>query len=180
MAVKKKAVAPTANKSATEKKVANVKAAAAAVSATDTKKAVAKPNVSAPKEVAAPAAPKKTPAPAETKTTAKKAPAKKAPAKKAPAKKETVKKTPAKKAPAKKAPAKKAPAKSTAVDNSLFIQFMGRECSKEDLMNRMKDIWTNDMGKKASEMKKVTFYVKTEEAAVYYVVNDEIQGRFDI
>lgn len=175
MIVKKKAVAPTANKTSTEKKVAAVRLTDDAITATDTKKALAEPRVSKPtvKKASVVSASvleeKKAPAKKET---AKKAPAKKASAKTA-AKKTTVKRTAA------KTVAKKEAAK-TAIEEKFVIQFSGKDLSKEEMMNRMNQIWVEALGKKASALKKVAFYVKPEESMVYYVANDTITGQFEI
>ena len=87
-----------------------------------------------------------------------------------------------KKAPAKKAStAKKVSAKaSKEVETAFYLQFQGREVSKELIEDRLKEVWTKDMGKDLSEIKKVTYYVKPEEAVVYFVVNDEVEGNFAI
>ncbi|HBB58992.1 MAG TPA: DNA-binding protein, partial [Lachnospiraceae bacterium] len=40
--------------------------------------------------------------------------------------------------------------------------------------------WTYDFGRKTSEVKKVTYYFKPEENAVYFVTDDGTEGRFEI
>ncbi|MCR4746334.1 MAG: DUF6465 family protein [Lachnospiraceae bacterium] len=87
-----------------------------------------------------------------------------------------------KKAPAKKAAAKKAPVKAAAktVETALYLQFQGREVSKDQLEDRLKEVWTKDMGKDLADIKKMTFYVKPEESTAYFVVNDEVEGSFAI
>lgn len=174
-----KVESPITNKTSTEKKVAAAKVTAGAVTAADVKKAIAAPKVEAPKrgpkKAAVPAAEAVSPLDgAEVKKEeAPKKRGRKPGVKKEAAKKETAKKTEVKKETEKKAPAKK-------VEEKFVIQFAGRECTKEAIVDRIQAIWTNDFGKNASEMKKVAFYVKPEEAAVYYVINDDITGRFDI
>ena len=71
-------------------------------------------------------------------------------------------------------------AKKVSADAKLFIQFDGREVSKSDIEKQFDKIWKENLGKKADEIKNATLYVKPEEAAVYYVVNDDITGKFDI
>ena len=100
---------------------------------------------------------------------------------------EAVKSEPEKKAAKKPAAAKKpvaakkpAAAKKVSADAKLFIQFDGREVSKSDIEKQFDKIWKENLGKKADEIKNATLYVKPEEAAVYYVVNDDITGKFDI
>ncbi len=141
------------------------------------------------KPVAAKAAETKAAVPAEAKTEVKAevkaAPAKKTPVKAAapaPAKKAPVKKAPAKKAPAKTAAAKKAPAKTAApmteVKEQFYIQFLGKDLEKDEIISRAKAAY-KEAGNKAA-VKSLDVYVKFEESAVYYVVNGDISGRFEI
>lgn len=89
--------------------------------------------------------------------------------------KSTVKPEAEVKTPAKKPAAKKAPAKS----QEIYIQFAGKEVLDKDLMNRVKDIWTKDLGNKVKDMTDVKIYVKPEEHAVYYVINNDVTGSFE-
>ena len=95
--------------------------------------------------------------------------------KKAPAKKATDKAAAAKTTAAKKEPAKKAEMKS-----SLHLQYAGRSYAQEDLIKIAKDVWKYDLKRKVGELKSVDLYVKPEENKVYYVMNEEFTGSFDI
>ena len=75
--------------------------------------------------------------------------------------------------------AKKAPAKKTAVKETVFLQYLGKEINKEDLMKQVKEIWTKEMKKKVSDLKSVTLYLKPEENAAYYVINDDVTGKIE-
>ena len=102
--------------------------------------------------------------------------------KKAPAEKTTEKKTPAektteKKAPVEKATEKKAPARKSAVKEAVYLQYLGKEINKDELMNQVRTIWTKDLKRKVSELKSVTLYLKPEENAAYYVINEETTGK---
>ena len=59
----------------------------------------------------------------------------------------------------------------------IFLQYLGTECSTDDILAKVKDIWTKDMGKKAEDMKTINVYLKPEEMAAYYVINDETTGK---
>ena len=105
---------------------------------------------------------------AEAKKTAdevKKTVAKKAPAVKAEAKKtaDEVRKTVAKKAPAVKKP-----------DVKFVLQYAGKEVSCKDMMENVKAQW------QGAAMKEVVLYVKPEENRVYFVVNGEPAGSFEL
>lgn len=80
------------------------------------------------------------------------------------------------KAPAKKAPAKKTPAKT----QEIYLQFAGREILDKDLMERVKTIWTKDLGNKVRDLVDVKIYVKPEECAAYYVINNDVTGSFEL
>ena len=102
--------------------------------------------------------------------TEKKAPAKKTAAKKAPAKKTTARKTPAKRTTTKKA---------AVVTEEVYLQYAGKEFSSADLTAKVKEIW-KEMGKKAADLKDIKVYVKPEENAAYYVINNEETGSFGL
>lgn len=103
--------------------------------------------------------------PAAEKTTAKK-PGRKPAAEKTTVKKETVKKEPA--------------AKKAAVKEAVHIQFGGKSYASEDLVKIAKDVWVYDLNQEEKNFKSVELYVKPEENIVYYVINGEVQGNFNI
>lgn len=130
---------------------------------------------------------------------------KKAAAKKETAKKETIKKTTTRKTAAKTAPVKeeapaeaavpaeavpaakpaRTPAKRTAkkaaeVKGNVTVQFSGKSYSTEELVKIAKDVWKYDLGKDEADFKSVELYVKPEESSVYYVVNGDVTGSFNI
>ncbi len=119
----------------------------------------------------------KTPVAAEVKTPEVKAPAKeevKAEAKKAaPAKKATAAKKPA----AKKATATKATA---AVKTNVVLQFGDLNVTYDTIVTNAKNNYQYEMGGNVDEIKKLSVYVKPEENAAYYVVNDKVQGRIGL
>ncbi|MBR3668242.1 MAG: hypothetical protein IKN66_14005 [Ruminococcus sp.] len=151
-----------------DKKIAETKAVETAAPAEEKKTAVAKK----PAEKKAAAAKK----PAEKKTAAAKKPAeKKAAAAKKPAEKKT---TAAKKPAEKKATAAKKPAaaKKTAAaeERKVFIQYNGGEVAGTDLIDKAKA----DAGIKSA--KSVVVYVRPEINKVYYVIDDNTFGNFDL
>lgn len=84
--------------------------------------------------------------------------------------KEAVKETAA------KAPAKKAPAKKAAVTETVYLQYLGKEINKDDLVKQVKEIWTKELKNKAGDLKSITLYLKPEENMAYYVINDDVTG----
>lgn len=98
-----------------------------------------------------------------TKKTTEKASVKKAPA---------VKKTAEKKPAARRTAAKKAAPANTEV----YVQFWGKEVYAKDVVESIKKIWTDEMGKKESELKDLKVYIKPEDNGAHYVINGDITG----
>ena len=95
----------------------------------------------------------------------------------APAKKAVA---PKKEAAKKAEPAKKEAAVKAVTKVSVNLQFAGKEYKAEDFEKMAKDVWQYDLGKKAADLKSVDLYVKPEENKVYYVMNGDVTGDFDI
>ena len=96
--------------------------------------------------------------------------------------KEEAKQAPAKKEPAKKAPAKKAtPAKAAKAEikTALYVQFAGNEVTEADIIDKVKAAYVAE-GHKESAIKEINLYVKPEEYAVYYVINDKAIGKVNL
>ena len=81
-----------------------------------------------------------------------------------------------KKAPVKRAAAKKAAAtvKKAEVKEAVYIQFAGSEYNLDEIRANVKKAWTEETGNKEGDIKEVQIYVKPEEHAAYYVVNQEV------
>lgn len=91
--------------------------------------------------------------------------------------KEEAKKAPAKKAPAKKAtPVKEAKAE---IKTALYVQFAGNEVTEADIIDKVKAAYVAE-GHKESAIKEINLYVKPEEYAVYYVINDKAIGKVNL
>lgn len=104
-------------------------------------------------------------------TTAEKA-AEKAPAKKtAAAEKTTVKKT-AEKKPA----ARRTTKKAAALNTEVYVQFWGKEVYAKDVVESIKKIWTEEMGKKEEELTDLKVYIKPEDNGAHYVINGDVTG----
>lgn len=88
----------------------------------------------------------------------------------------------AKKAPAKKEPAKKAtPVKAAKAEikTALYVQFAGNEATEADIIDKVKAAYVAE-GHKESAIKEINLYVKPEEYAVYYVINDKAIGKVNL
>lgn len=85
------------------------------------------------------------------------------------------KKTAVKKPAAKKAPAKKA-ATEKAVNTEVYVQFWGKEVYAKDVVENIKKIWTEELGKKEEELEDLKVYIKPEDNGVHYVINGDVTG----
>lgn len=85
----------------------------------------------------------------------------------------------AKKAPAKKAPAKKATPAKAEIKTALYVQFAGNEVTEADIIDKVKAAYVAE-GHKESAIKEINLYVKPEEYAVYYVINDKAIGKVNL
>ena len=105
--------------------------------------------------------------PAETKTVEEKPVAAEVeePAKK-PAAKKTVRKTTTRKTTAKK----------TETVTEVYVQYWGKEIHTSEVADRIRKIWTDDMGKKASDLKDLKIYIKPEDNGAHYVINGDVTG----
>ena len=119
---------------------------------------------------------KETPVKMETvkEVVAEKAEAVKEAVKEATAKVETAAKT-AKKPAAKKA----APAKKEEVKAEVYVQFQGQEAVVADVIEKAKKQFVEE-GHRASTIKNIQVYLKPEEYAAYYVINQKHAGRVDL
>ena len=93
--------------------------------------------------------------------------------------KETVE--PEKKTATRKTTVRKAAAtKKSAVKETIYLQYLGKEINKDDVVKSVKEVWTKQLKNKAGDLKSIDLYLKPEENAVYYVINGEVTGSLDI
>lgn len=63
--------------------------------------------------------------------------------------------------------------------SELTIQFAGKDNTESELIAKAKEAF-KAAGNKASDIKKVELYVQPENSIVYFVVNDDFKGEFQI
>ena len=49
-----------------------------------------------------------------------------------------------------------------------------------DVMKQIRQIWTKELKRSPEELRSVNVYLKPEEFAAYYVINDEVNGKIDL
>ena len=94
---------------------------------------------------------------------------------KTPAKKTTEEKTTEKKTTAKRT-TRKAAAKKAEATTEVFVQWLGKEIYAKDVVESIKKIWTEEMGRKESELEDLKVYIKPEDNGAHYVINGDITG----
>lgn len=104
-----------------------------------------------------------------------KAPAKKTTRKRTASRKTTEEKTTEKKTTAKKT-TRKAAAKKAEASTEVFVQWLGKEVYAKDVVDSIKKIWTEEMGRKESELEDLKVYIKPEDNGAHYVINGDITG----
>ncbi len=79
--------------------------------------------------------------------------------------------------PAKKAAAK--PAKKEEATAEVYVQYGGGETSVAAVVEKIKAAYV-EQGHRASSIKSLNVYLKPEDGAAYYVINDKFDGRVDL
>ena len=110
-----------------------------------------------------------------------------------PAKKTTARKTTTRKTTAAKKTTTGTAAKTTATKTTrktaakkaepvteVYVQYWGKEIHTSEVADRIKKIWTEDMGKKASELKDLKIYIKPEDNGAHYVINGDVTGFIEL
>lgn len=62
---------------------------------------------------------------------------------------------------------------------SMYVEYQGLQVEEKDIIAKVKELWVNE-GNKIKDIKELKLYIKPEEAAVYYVINEETSGKIDL
>lgn len=62
------------------------------------------------------------------------------------------------------------------VDQQVFVQYKGKEVLVKDIEKQAEEQYVND-GNKAGVLKEIKIYIKPEDNAAYYVINDSYSGK---
>ena len=71
---------------------------------------------------------------------------------------------------------RKAAAKKAEATTEVFVQWLGKEIYAKDVVESIKKIWTEEMGRKESELEDLKVYIKPEDNGAHYVINGDITG----
>ncbi len=64
-------------------------------------------------------------------------------------------------------------------EEKIVLQFSGKEISTNDIKEQIKAAWV-EQGHRAAFIKKLEIYIKPEECAAYYVINEKNSGKIDL
>lgn len=70
--------------------------------------------------------------------------------------------------------------RETQVRTYMRIQFSDRDYAEDDLFQTAREVWTRDLGRDPADLESIDLYVKPEESRVYYVMNGDQTGSFEI
>lgn len=59
---------------------------------------------------------------------------------------------------------------------NLYVEYNGEQFEDKTFVNKVKEIWTNE-GNRIKDIDSLNLYVKPQEKAVYYVINDTVTGK---
>ena len=65
------------------------------------------------------------------------------------------------------------------VEEKVILQANGSEVNVDDVTKKAEAAFVND-GHRKDEIRKIVVYLKSEENAAYYVINDDYTGRIDL
>ena len=60
-----------------------------------------------------------------------------------------------------------------------YVQYQGKEIQAADLEKKVREVW-RQKGRLAKELNTIALYIKLEENACYYVINDTVTGMVPI
>lgn len=75
---------------------------------------------------------------------------------------------------------KKTTAKKAVLKESVYLQYAGKEIDSKEVLKKVKAYWTKTLKNKVGDMKSVTIYLKPEENAAYFVINEEVTGSVEL
>lgn len=62
---------------------------------------------------------------------------------------------------------------------NLFVEYEGKSIDEKELYRKIKEQWVEE-GKKVKDLLTISLYLKPEENAAYYVINDSLSGKIFI
>lgn len=70
--------------------------------------------------------------------------------------------------------------KTVSLNTEVYVQWLGKEVYERDIIENIKKVWTEEMGKKESELVDLKIYIKPEDNGAHYVINGDITGFIEL
>ncbi len=62
---------------------------------------------------------------------------------------------------------------------AFYVEAFGNQAEEKDIVAKIKEIWVAE-GNKVKDIKTLNIYAKPEDNAVYYTINDEVEGSIEL
>ena len=62
---------------------------------------------------------------------------------------------------------------------SVFMEYGGLQVEEKEVIAKIKEAWVSE-GNKIKNIKELKLYLKPDEFAAYYVINDDISGKINL
>lgn len=62
---------------------------------------------------------------------------------------------------------------------SFYVEYAGKQVEEKAVIAKVKALWVAD-GNKIKDLKTLNLYVKPEENAAYYVINENVSGKIEL
>ena len=62
---------------------------------------------------------------------------------------------------------------------TLYVEYQGRQVEDKAIIAQVKNLWV-ESGNKVKDIKDFKLYIKPEENAAYYVINDDFTGSIQL
>lgn len=62
---------------------------------------------------------------------------------------------------------------------SFYVEYAGKQVEEKAVIAKVKELWVAD-GNKIKDLKTLNLYVKPEENAAYYVINENVLGKIEL
>ena len=70
--------------------------------------------------------------------------------------------------------------KAAKISTEVYVQWLGKEVEAQNIIDSIKKIWTEEMGKKEADLKDLKIYIKPEDNGAHYVINGDITGFIEL
>ena len=62
---------------------------------------------------------------------------------------------------------------------AFYVEAAGKQAEEKEIIAKIKEIWVAE-GNKVKDINELRVYAKPEDEAVYYIINDTVDGKIDL